>query len=375
LTVNLDEPTLRNITPKEQAGRIVQKNNLLLEKSGGGELQPVGCVVLYEHDCVAVCSNFVAKVELAQGMNPSYWRYVHASTYSVRLNTRSIKQTSGIQNLDHQQYFDEMAPFPPLQEQEEVASFLDQETAKIDALITDQQRLIELLKEKRQAVISYAVTKGLNPDVRMKPSGVEWLGEVPEHWSLIPLKHCVKLLTDKAAESSFPVALENVQSWTGNFVPCEGEFSGEGVAFEVGDILFGKLRPYLAKAFLADRAGEAVGDFHVLRPKAGVFSRWLQYRILSREFIAEINSASFGSKMPRVSWEFMGSMPIPLPPKQEQQAVVHKLDRELVVIDELVLDADKSIALLQERRTALISAAVTGKIDVRNHASTQRDAA
>ena len=264
---------------------------------------------------------------------------------------------------------------PPLAEQVSIAHFLDQETSKIDALISEQRRLIELLKEKRQAVISHAVTKGLNPGVRMKPSGVEWLGEVPEHWSLIPLKHCVKLLADKAEDTVFPIALENVQSWTGNFVESEGDFSGEGVAFQAGDVLFGKLRPYLAKAFLADRAGEAVGDFHVLRPRKSVFGRWLQYRILSREFIAEINSASFGSKMPRVSWEFMGKMPIPLPPMAEQQAVAHKLNTELAVIDELVVDADKSIALLQERRTSLISAAVTGKIDVRNYATTQKDAA
>jgi type I restriction enzyme S subunit len=266
-------------------------------------------------------------------------------------------------------------PMPSVEEQIAIASFLDQETAKIDALITEQQRLIELLKEKRQAVISYAVTKGLNPDVRMKPSGVEWLGEVPEHWPLIPLKYCVKLATEKAEDNSFPIALENVQSWTGHFLPGDGDFSGEGVSFQLGDILFGKLRPYLAKAFLAERSGQAIGDFHVLRPTVGVLSHWLQYRILSREFIDEINSASFGTKMPRVSWEFMGGILIPLPPKEDQQAIVSKLNGELRVLDSLVLDAQKSITLLQERRTALISAAVTGKIDVRNYASTQQDTA
>jgi len=111
----------------------------------------------------SVCSNFVARVEVAAGMDVSFWRYFHAAAYSVRLNTRSIKQTSGIQNLDQQQYFDERAAFPRHDEQTAIAAFLDRETGKIDELVAEQRRLIELLKEKRQAVISHAVTKGLNP--------------------------------------------------------------------------------------------------------------------------------------------------------------------------------------------------------------------
>src|SRR6185503_19549648 len=110
----LDEPTLRNIKENERIGRVLQRGDLLLEKSGGGELQPVGCVVLYDDPRPAVFSNFVARVVLAPDTCSSFWRYLHAAAYAVRLNTRSIKQTSGIQNLDQQQYFDERAPFPPL---------------------------------------------------------------------------------------------------------------------------------------------------------------------------------------------------------------------------------------------------------------------
>ncbi|MCA3010564.1 MAG: restriction endonuclease subunit S, partial [Phycisphaerales bacterium] len=102
-------------------------------------------------------------------MVSSFWRYLHAAMYSVRINTKSIKQTSGLQNLDSQQYFDERSPFPPQGEQFAIADFLDRETAKIDALVAEQQRLIELLKEKRQAVISHAVTKGLDPTAKRKP--------------------------------------------------------------------------------------------------------------------------------------------------------------------------------------------------------------
>ena len=120
-------------------------------------------------------------------MSAGYWCYAHAAAYWVGINTRSIKQTSGIQNLDSQQYLDEPFAFPPLPEQRAIAAFLDRETAKIDALVAEQEKLIELLAEKRQAVISHAVTKGLNPNAPMKPSGVEWLGDVPAHWDIVRL--------------------------------------------------------------------------------------------------------------------------------------------------------------------------------------------
>jgi type I restriction enzyme S subunit len=155
---------------------------------------------------------------------------------------------------------------PPHAEQRFISAFLDRETAKIDAQIAEQQNLIELLKEKRQAVISHAVTKGLISDAPMKDSGIEWLGEVPEHWDVKRLKHNLQLLTEKTDRRENAVGLENAESWSGRFIQTETTFEGDGVAFEHGDILFGKLRPYLAKAYLAETVGEAVGDFHVMRP-------------------------------------------------------------------------------------------------------------
>ena len=254
---------------------------------------------------------------------------------------------------------------PDFEEQTAIANFLDRETAKIDALIAEQEKLIALLAEKRQATISRAVTKGLNPDAPMKDSGVAWLGEVPAHWEMKRLKHCLSLLTEKAETSTNKIALENIESWSGNYLPTESEFEGDGVAFAKGDILFGKLRPYLAKAYLAEFSGEAVGDFHVMRPSANVAPRFAQYQILNRDFIALVDGSTFGSKMPRASWEYVGNMPFPLPATSEQTAIAAFLDRETAKIDALTAEATRAIDLLKERRTALISAAVTGKIDVR----------
>lgn len=158
LRVVLEEPTLRNIKPNEKKGRLLTRGNLVLEKSGGGEKQPVGFVVLYDDERDAVCSNFTAKIELSDGMNPSYWRYVHAAAYLIRLNVPSIKQTSGIQNLDQQSYLDERAAYPPKDEQAKIAAYLDHETARIDALVKEGESVINLLKERRSALISAAVT-------------------------------------------------------------------------------------------------------------------------------------------------------------------------------------------------------------------------
>ncbi|OQZ07364.1 MAG: hypothetical protein B6D36_00305 [Planctomycetes bacterium UTPLA1] len=159
------------------------------------------------------------------------------------------------------------------------------------------------------------------------------------------------------------MALENIESWSGRFVPTDSEFDGDGVAFEAGDLLFGKLRPYLAKALLADIAGEAVGDFHVMRPLPLMIPRYLQYTVLDRSFIEIVDGCTFGSKMPRASWESVGSMVIPTPPLEEQRAIVSFLDRETAQIDALIAEQERLIELLKEKRQAVISHAVTKGLD------------
>jgi len=194
---------------------------------------------------------------------------------------------------------------------------------------------------------------------KYKPSGVEWLGDVPEHWEVRRLKQNLRLLTEKTGRRDHAVALENIESWTGRFIATETEFEGEGVAFRPGDILFGKLRPYLAKAFLADSTGEAVGDFHVMRPIPDIDGRFARYQILNREFIAIVDGSTFGSKMPRASWEFVGGMKLATPPRPEQTKIAAFLDRVTAKIDGLVGEQRRLIELLKEKRQAVISHAVT----------------
>jgi type I restriction enzyme S subunit len=156
--VRMMHPTVRSIPPKDRAYRLLRQGDLLLEKSGGGDQQPVGMVVLYDHQVEAVCSNFIARMPVSERYDPSFLNYLHATLYAIQLNVRSIKQTTGIQNLDSKAYLNEPVAFPPLPEQTAIVEYLDVQTAKIDAAIAAARREIELLREYRERLIADVVT-------------------------------------------------------------------------------------------------------------------------------------------------------------------------------------------------------------------------
>lgn len=278
---------------------------------------------------------------------------------------RGLTVGMGIPHVDAGVLKSIVVPIPPEVEQIGIGDYLEEEYNKIDHLISIHKSIIQLLKEKRLALITHAVTKGLDPNVSMKDSGIEWIGKIPEHWILRRLKYNVNLLTKKAERQTQQVALENIESWSGKYIFSEAKFEAEGVSFEPGDILFGKLRPYLAKVYLAEFSGEAVGDFYVLRPAQGFNGKFLSYQLLNRIFIDFVDSSTYGAKMPRVSWNFMGNIQMVTPPKNEQISIARFVERESKKIDSLVSRQQQIIELLNEHKSSLITHAITGKIDVR----------
>jgi len=274
---------------------------------------------------------------------------------------------------------------PPEDEQRAIAAFLDRETARIDALIKKKERQIELLQEKRAAVISYAVTKGLNPNVKMKDSGIEWLGDVPEHWHPIRLRYRARINPSRSELNGMPGDLEV------SFVPMEAvhEYGGLTLSqtrpfaevatgytyFRDGDVLIAKITPCFenGKGSIAQDLVHGIGfgttELHVLRPCPELDRRFLFYVTISHAFrhlgAAEMYGAG-GQK--RVPDDFIKDFRQPVPTLQEQRAIAAFLDRETARIDALIEKIRKSIDLLREYRTALITAAVTGKIDVRRKA-------
>ena len=272
---------------------------------------------------------------------------------------------------------------PPIQEQQQIADFLDKATAKIDTLIGKQTKQIELLKEKRQAVISHAVTKGINPNVPMKDSGVEWLGEIPEHWKIIPLRHLGQLQNgvSKGSDyfgSGYPF-INYGDIYNNDIIPSQingfAQSSLEDrIAYSVkkGDIFFTRTSETIHDIGMASTCLQTIPNAtfsgftirfrqlkEVLIPS---FSRY-QFRSGYSQsfFVKEMNLVTRAS----LGQDLLKRLHTIVPPLKEQQQIANYLDDKTSKIDTLIEKSNKSIELLKEKRTALISAAVTGKIDVR----------
>ncbi|MGC4076846.1 MAG: restriction endonuclease subunit S [Rubrivivax sp.] len=373
---------MRSVTEKERAGRLLNKGDLLLEKSGGGELQPVGQVVLYQLDAPAVCSNFVARVALKQGMCAGYWNYVHSAAYAVGVNIGSINQTSGIQNLDQDRYFNERAPFPSEGEQTAIAAFLDRETARIDALIAEQEKLITLLAEKRQAIISNAVTKGLDPGAPTKDSGVAWLGKVPAHWRI------GKIQSFARRESGHTPSRQHPEYWENCSIPW---FS----LADVWQIRDGKAKYVYDTKEKISELGVANSSARLLPAGTVILSRtasvgysaimgcdmattqdfinWVCGPKLMPDFLLhvlrgmrpEFDRLMMGSTHQTIYMPDVAKLLMALPPLHEQEELVDFIERKVADLDALQTESERAAALLKERRSALIAAAVTGQVDVR----------
>jgi len=272
---------------------------------------------------------------------------------------------------------------PPLEEQTKITQFLDYETGRIDALIDKQQQLIELLKEKRQAVISHAVTKGLNPDAPLRDSGVEWLGEVPEHWSIMPIKVLTSIpvidgphFTPVHAEKGVPfVSAESVRNGRIDFSRKWGFISEEDHK------LFSNRYKPEKKDILLVKVGATAGApaivhtdavFNIWVPLAAIRlkdksrSMFLYYTLVSNQLRSafELNW-TFGTQQ-TLGLRTISNLRIPVPPLKECSEITKYLNDQIPHIDNLIDKTEQAALILKERRTALISAAVTGKIDVRD---------
>ena len=313
---------------------------------------------------------------------PTEWiEYLLRTEFAVN----EIKRFSrGITDFRLRLYWDEFKNLricaPPAQERASILRFLDHETAKIDALIAEQQRLIELLQEKRQAVISNAVTKGLNPDAPMKDSGVEWLGEVPEHWEVMGLTKTIGPVVDyrgrtpsKCDSGTLLVTARNIRSGEIDYSlseeyvdPLEAEELLQRGRPVVGDVLFTMEAP-LGQVALVDREDIALAQ-RVVKFR-GITSRmtnnFLMWWLAGSHCQNQLSSLSTGSTALGIKASKLSAITCLVPPVEEQLTIcnhIHNSIRRLSMIHDAALS---QIALLQERRSALISAAVTGQIDVR----------
>ena len=281
----------------------------------------------------------------------------------------SLTFGSKMPRISPEQVANTFVPVPPEAEQRAITAFLDRETARIDALVQRKQKLVDLLMARRTALISRAVTRGLLPEVATKNTRVDSLGDIPAHWQVNRLKFMAPVRSDKQTSirsGQVFIGLENIEPQTGRLLLRTPASKVESTVnwFAAGDVLFGKLRPYLAKVGRPTVSGVCTTEIVALQP-VGCSQAYLFYALLNDSFIRWLDSLTFGSKMPRVSPEQVANASIAIPPEVEQQAIADFLDRETAKIDALVAKVREAIERLKEYRLALISAAVTGKIDVR----------
>ena len=266
-------------------------------------------------------------------------------------------------------------PMPPLSEQTQIATFLDRETAKIDALMQEQRRLMELLKEKRQAVISHAVTKGLDPQAPMKPSGIEWLGDVPAHWDVSRIANVFREVSE-AGEDELPILSVSIHHGVSDREMDDEEMDRKVTRSDDrskykrvarDDLVYNMMRAWQGGFGTVTVAGMVSPAYVVARPKTQVATAYIEHLLRTPKAIEQMRRHSRGVTdfRLRLYWDEFKNIGVPIPPPDEAIAICSRIAYMEIEFKALTSACDESINLLQERRSALISAAVTGQIDVR----------
>lgn len=303
--------------------------------------------------------------------------YLRALLHARNLN--ELASTTAQPLITGSQVSNQRVVSPPLAEQKAIAAFLDIECARIDTLIERQNRLIELLQEKRQALITQAVTRGLNADVPLKHSGVEWLGEVPEHWIIGALKRNWTVIDCKHRTAEYVDAGVPIVSTTevksgyltleGSRMTTEADYIAmtDGRRPKRGDIVYSRNASVGSAAYVDTDERFCLGQDVCLITSQRQSQLYLMFQLISTFVLAQLEAAMVGSTFRRINVEALTSFLVCCPPPLEQEEIAQHLKKCTHQVDSLIAKAQRSIELMQERRSALISAAVTGKIDVRKH--------
>ena len=393
------------VSDKDFAALSVTKNGILpqmehVAKTDAGDNRKKVCIGDFvinsrsDRKGSSGTSNYDGSVSLISiALEPRLYepRFAHHLLRSYNFQEEFYKYGKGIvADLWSTRYSDMKnisVPLMPIEEQQAIVTFLDRETQRIDSLIEEKQTFIQLLKEKRQTLINHVVTRGLNPNVEMHNSGIEWIGQVPKHWKLITHSYVINKIEQgwsPQADSRPPsgtqwgvTKLSSVKS--GTFYPDEckalldGDDPSKGLKVQADDFL-------ISRANTPELVGDVcvVGDIgtkniilcdliYKISYSDEVFNRYMMYWFLSSSARSQVKLDARGSSMTmaKISQSHIKAWKVPLPTLSEQKSSVTYLDKSLSKIDEISAEVEYSISLLKERRTSLISAAVTGKIDVR----------
>lgn len=338
--------------------KVVEENNLviniMLAWMGGlgvsaynGLVSPAYCVY-----------------KLQGNNNPKYMHYLYKTPMYL---AEFARHSTGVIPSRWRMYTNDFGQIltliPPQMEQDAIVAYLDAATAKIDEAIAQQQRMIDLLNERKQIVINNAVTRGVSSCITYRESGYDWIGVIPSHWEIRKLKYYVTPSREKAYKALPYIGLENIESHTGKFILTDSEYDiNQSLLCNKNDVIFGKLRPYLAKAYLCDRDYCCSNEFVVMRDTP--VPKFLQYVLLSTYFVNKVDASTYGAKMPRADIDYILNLPIAIPPVNEQGEIVRSVNEQFSIIDKMIAPKAKLLSLLQERKQIIINDVVTGKVKV-----------
>lgn len=356
----------------------VRKSDLLV--SEGGE---VGRTCIW-NDEIEECyiQNSVHKVSLLNNCNSIYFLNQFV-LFGSKGHFDAIVNKISIAHLTKEKLKDISFVYPPLDEQHSIATYLDRKTAQIDDLISKKEKLIELLKEERAAMINQAVTKGLDNNVPMKDSGIEWLGEIPEGWEVKPLKHICNIqgrvgykgytISDLVEKGEGPYTLgakhinkmNQLDLSQPEFISWEKYYESPEIMVFQNDLLLTQ-RGTLGKVVLIEEnIGEAtINPSMVLLNKLKANGKFLYYFFCSEYFTKWIDLTNTATAVPMISQQQLGNFKLTIPPEREQISIIEYLYEKQQIFNELTLRISNQVALLKEYKTALISEVVTGKLKV-----------
>ena len=382
-TKAIDEYTKRNYSNHIISKLILHQNDILIEKSGGGDNTPVGRCIIVDIDYMAVYSNFIERLRVISLAYPKYMQYILFSFYKSNCIYNYIKQTIGIQNLDISMMFNvEKVIFPPLDEQKKIADFLDNKVTEIDNLIDDTKKLIDKYKEYKQSLITEIVTKGLNHNVEMKESGIEWIGQIPKHWKLSRLKYILNRPLQYGANEAGVSYDENLARYIritditkdnklkkNDMLSLPDNISIPYI-LKPGDILFARSGATVGKTFLyIQEYGKSAFAGYLIKArinKRKALYKYIYLYTLSKSYEIWKNRIFIQSTIQNIAADKYRELNIPLPPINEQEEIVRYFDDKCQQIDSIIEEKQSLIEKLEEYKKSLIYEYVTGKKQVEN---------
>lgn len=339
---------------------VLRKNDILITARNGSPAL-IGKNAIIDTDITATFGAFMMVFRANKSLFSKFAFYLMNVSFNFY---RTFFTTSTVNQLTAAIFNGIEVPLPSISEQQKIADFLDKKTAQLDKVKSLLEEQIQKLKDYRSSLIYETVTKGLDKTVPMKDSGIDWIGQVPQGWEISKIRYLVTTRSEKRiTDSSIPyIGLENIESQTGKFVETGIQVDkSENIVVEIGDVLFGKLRPYLRKYWRATFPSTASSEFLVFQ-SSELDMNFLYYAIQSDSFIEEVNTSTYGSKMPRASWEYIKNMKIAFPSSLvEQQKIADFLDKKTIQIDKLIQIKNEQIDNINKQRQTLIYDYVTGK--------------